>query len=71
MQCSAKMNMVTFSVFEKQICNILHFLHNFRVHAGADNRARRAKNTPDTPSKPSTESHRENPNSPALAARTP
>ena len=46
MQYSAKMNMVTFSAFEKQICNILHFLHIFRVHAGANNRARRVKNTP-------------------------
>jgi len=26
MQCGAKMNMVTFSAFEKQICNILHFI---------------------------------------------
>ena len=46
MQCGAKMNMVTFSAFEKQICNILHFLHIFRVYAGANNRARRVKNTP-------------------------
>ena len=46
MQYSAKMNMVTFSAFEKQICNILRFLHIFRVHAGANNRARRVKNTP-------------------------
>ena len=52
MQCGAKMNMVTFSAFEKQICNILHLLHNFRIHAGADNRARRVKNTPARPSKP-------------------
>lgn len=52
MQCSAKMNIVTFSAFEKQICNILHFLHNFRVHAGAGNRARRVKNTPTLLSNP-------------------
>jgi len=52
MQCGAKMNMVTFSAFEKQICNILHLLHIFRVRAGADNRARRVKNTPPRPSKP-------------------
>ena len=52
MQYSAKMNMVTFSAFEKQICNILHFLHIFRVHAGANNRARRVKNTPAMPLKP-------------------
>ena len=52
MQYSAKMNMVTFSAFEKQICNILHFLHIFWVHAGANNRARRVKNTPAMPLKP-------------------
>ena len=52
MQCSAKMNMVTFSAFEKQICNILHFLHIFRVHAGADNRADGVKNTPTLLSNP-------------------
>ena len=52
MQYSAKMNMVTFSAFEKQICNILHLLHNFQVHAGAGNRADGVKNTPAMPLKP-------------------
>ena len=39
MQCGAKMNMVTFSAFEKQICNILHLLHKFRTHAGSSSHA--------------------------------
>lgn len=71
MQCGAKMNMVTFSAFEKQVCNFLHFLHKFRIHTGSSIPADRGKDTPGTPSKTSAESRRENPNSPALAARTP
>ena len=71
MQCGAKMNMVTFSAFEKQVCNFLHFLHKFRNHTGSSTPAGRGKDTPDTPSKISAESCREGPNSPALAARTP
>ena len=70
MQCGAKMNMVTFSAFEKQICNILHLLHKFRNHTGSSTPADRGKDSPDTSSKASVESHRKDPDSPALAART-
>ena len=47
MQCDAKMNMVTFSAFEKQICNILHLLHKFRTHAGSSSHASSGKILPD------------------------
>ena len=47
MQCGAKMNMVTFSAFEKQICNILHLLHKFRTHAGSSSHASSGKILPD------------------------
>ena len=30
------MNMVTFSASEKQICNFLHFLHKFKIHADSN-----------------------------------
>ena len=46
MQCGAKMNMVTFSAFEKQICNILHLLHKFRTHAGSSSHAGSGKILP-------------------------
>lgn len=69
MQCGAKMNMVTFSAFEKQICNILHLLHIFRVRAGADNRARRVKNTPRGPQNPHETPPREPPSSPRIKHR--
>ena len=46
MQCGAKMNMVTFSAFEKQICNILHLLHKFRTHAGSNSHASSGKILP-------------------------
>ena len=46
MQCGAKMNMVTFSAFEKQICNILHLLHKFRTHAGSSSHASSGKILP-------------------------
>ena len=48
MQCGAKMNMVTFSAFEKQICNILHLLHKFRTHAGSSSHASSGKILPDS-----------------------
>ena len=47
MQCGAKMNMVTFSAFEKQVCNILHLLHKFRTHAGSSSHASSGKILPD------------------------
>ena len=71
MQYSAKMNMVTFSAFEKQICNILHLLHNFQVHAGAGNRADGVKTTPTLLSNPRETPPREPPSSPASSAETP
>lgn len=46
MQCSAKMNMVTFSAFEKQVCNFLHFLHKFRNHTGSSSHAGSGKILP-------------------------
>ena len=45
-----KMNMVTFSTFEKQNCNILHFLHKFRTHTGYSSHASNGRILP-TPSK--------------------
>lgn len=69
MQCGAKMNMVTFSAFEKQVCNFLYFLHKFRNHTGSSTPAGRGKDTPDTPSKTSAESHREDPQQPYVSRK--
>lgn len=49
MQCGAKMNMVTFSAFEKQVCNFLHFLHEFRIHTGTSTPENGSKNATATP----------------------
>lgn len=72
MQCGAKMNMVTFSAFEKQVCNILHFLHKFRNHTGSSSHASSSKILPtplENPYKKAERSPREPPSSPRINRR--
>ena len=76
MQCGAKMNMVTFSAFEKQICNILYLLHKFRTHAGSSSHAGSGKILPTplenparTPCKKAERTPREPPSSPRVNRR--
>ena len=70
MQCGAKMNMVTFSAFEKQICNILHLLHKFRTHAGSSSHASSGKILPDPLETPARKPRGPRVNCPAAPAST-
>ena len=70
MQCGAKMNMVTFSAFEKQICNILHLLHKFRTHAGSSSHASSGKILPTPLENPARKPKGHRVNRPAAPAST-
>ena len=60
------MNMVTFSAFEKQNCNILHFLHKLRTHAGYSSHASNGKILPTPLEKPLQETPARKPRDPRV-----
>ena len=65
------MNMVTFSVFEKQNCNILHFLHKLRTHAGYSSHASNGRILPAPLEKPCKKPLQESRETPASTAEKP
>ena len=69
MQCGAKMNMVTFSAFEKQICNILHLLHISGFVQVPTTAHAESKTLPRGPQNPHETPPREPPSSPRIKHR--